>query len=386
MVTLPTTKVRSVDGVKKTHILYNTVESVKQESVSLKERGTLLMAFPNEHQLKFNHLQMCKVFDGKYREKVWSSGSTNQAHGSNSANTDNMSDATMRARRFLNKTRRNISANGSETIGFNKSKVKCYNYHKRGHFARECRAPKENRNREPVNDKYKIGEGYHADLPLYIGNFMPPKPNLVLADEEEYIFSESITSIPVVATSKVKTSESKPKSVSEPLIKDWISDSEDENDTEFKSKQRKPSFSKVEFVKSNEHVKIPREYVEKVENNKQAKYPRKNSQILEHVRHMTGNKSYLSDYEEINRGFVAFGGSTKGGKITSKGKIRTDTGCVVLSPDFKLLDKNQVLLRVPRKNNMYSVDLKNVAPLGGLTYLFAKATLDKSNLWHRRLG
>ncbi|GJW43718.1 putative ribonuclease H-like domain-containing protein, partial [Tanacetum coccineum] len=132
-----------------------------------------------------------------------------------------------------------------------------------------------------VNDKYKIGEGYHADLPLYIGNFMPPKPNLVLADEEEYIFSESITSIPVVATSKVKTSESKPKSVSEPLIKDWISDSEDENDTEFKSKQRKPSFSKVEFVKSNEHVKIPREYVEKVENNKQAKYPRKNSQILE---------------------------------------------------------------------------------------------------------
>ncbi|GJX95298.1 ribonuclease H-like domain-containing protein [Tanacetum coccineum] len=129
-----------------------------------------------------------------------------------------------------------------------------------------------------VNDKYKTGERYHAVLPPYIGNFMPLKPNLVLADEEEYAFSESITSVPAVATSKVKTSESKPKSVSEPLIEDWISDSEDENETEFKSKLRKPSFAKVEFVKSNEHVKIHRESVEKVENNKQAKHPRKNSQ------------------------------------------------------------------------------------------------------------
>ncbi|GJV91289.1 putative ribonuclease H-like domain-containing protein [Tanacetum coccineum] len=76
--------------------------------------------------------------------------------------------------------------------------------------------------------------------------------------------------------------------------------------------------------------------------------------------------------------------STKGGKITRKGKISTDTECVVLSPDFKLLD--DVLLKVPRKDNMYSVDLRNVVPQGGLTCLFAKATLDESNLWHRRLG
>ncbi|GKD29271.1 ribonuclease H-like domain-containing protein, partial [Tanacetum coccineum] len=103
-------------------------------------------------------------------------------------------------------------------------------------------------------------------------------------------------------------------------------------------------------------------------------------------RHMTGNKSYLSDYEEIDGGFVAFGGDPKGGRITGKGKISTDTECVVLSPDFKLLDENHVLLRVPRKDNMYSVDLKNIVPSGGLTYLFAKATLDESNLWHRRLG
>ncbi|GJV75048.1 putative ribonuclease H-like domain-containing protein [Tanacetum coccineum] len=135
---------------------------------------------------------------------------------------------------------------------------------------------------------------------------------------------------------------------------------------------------------------------------------------------MTGNKSYLSYYEEIDGQFVAFGGNPKGGKITGKGKIRTgkldfedvyfvkelkfnlfsvsqmcdkknsvlftDTECVILSSDFKLLDESQVLLRVTRKNNMYSVDLKNIVPSRGLTCLFAKATLDGSNLWHRRLG
>ncbi|GKD28625.1 hypothetical protein Tco_1239403 [Tanacetum coccineum] len=58
----------------------------------------------------------------------------------------------------------------------------------------------------------------------------------------------------------------------------------------------------------------------------------------------------------------------------------TDTECVVLSPDFKLTDESRVLLKVPRKDNMYSVDLKNVVPQGGLTCLFAKATSDESNL------
>ncbi|GJS91073.1 putative ribonuclease H-like domain-containing protein [Tanacetum coccineum] len=135
---------------------------------------------------------------------------------------------------------------------------------------------------------------------------------------------------------------------------------------------------------------------------------------------MTGNKSFLTDYQEIDGGFVAFGGSLKGGKITGKGKIRTSkldfedvyfvkelkfnlfsvsqmcdnknsvlftkTECLVLSLDFKLLDESQVLLKVPRYDNMYSFDLKNVVPSGGLTCLFAKATIDESYLWHRRLS
>nr|GFB31308.1 putative ribonuclease H-like domain-containing protein [Tanacetum cinerariifolium] len=137
-------------------------------------------------------------------------------------------------------------------------------------------------------------------------------------------------------------------------------------------------------------------------------------------RHMTGNMSYLSDFEELNGGYVAFGGNPKGGKIIGKGKIKTgkldfddvyfvnelkfnlfsvsqmcdkknnvlfiDTECLVLSSDFKLPDASQVLLRVPRENNMYNVNLKNIIPSGDLTCLFKKATLDESNLWHRRLG
>ncbi|GJT70597.1 hypothetical protein Tco_1029883 [Tanacetum coccineum] len=70
------------------------------------------------------------------------------------------------------------------------------------------------------NDRYKTSKGYHV-VPLpYTGNFMPPKYDLVRVDEGEYVFNESVTSIPNVVTSEAKTSVSKPKSVGEPLIED----------------------------------------------------------------------------------------------------------------------------------------------------------------------
>ncbi|GJV44061.1 putative ribonuclease H-like domain-containing protein [Tanacetum coccineum] len=488
------------------------------------------------------------------------SGSSNQAYGSNSFSTDSISDVviyyffanqsnslqlndedlqqidaddledmdlkwqmamlTMRARIFLNKNGRKMNPNGPETIGFNKSKVECYNCHKKGHFARECMAPRENRNREPAEE----GPTNFA-LMAYTSSGSSSSSSSIL--------SESVTSILDVATREAKTSVSKPKSIGEPLIEDWISDSVDENETEFKSKQRKPNFAKIEFVKSNEHVKTSKEPVKKVENKRQAKYPSKNnqspignqrnwnnlmtqklgsnfefknkacyecggfnhlikdcalyekkmvektiwnndrranhqnSQRMTHShpkgnfvpkavlmksgiktlntagqnfskaaghpqkedqgyvdsgcsRHMTGNMSYLSDFKEFDGGYVTFGGGAKGGKITGKGTLKTgkldfedvyfvkelqfnlfsvsqmcdkknsvlftDTGCFVLSPDFKLADESQVLLKVPRKNNMYSVDMKNIVPKESLTCLVAKATLDESMLWHRRLG
>ncbi|GJS00020.1 ribonuclease H-like domain-containing protein [Tanacetum coccineum] len=68
-----------------------------------------------------------------------------------------------------------------------------------------------------------------------------------------------------------------------------------------------------------------------------------------------------------------------------KNVLFTETKCLVLSSDFKLLDESQVLLRVPRKDNIYSVDLKSVVPSRDLTCLITKATIDESNTSHRRL-
>ncbi|GJR95121.1 putative ribonuclease H-like domain-containing protein [Tanacetum coccineum] len=126
------------------------------------------------------------------------------------------------------------------------------------------------------------------------------------------------------------------------------------------------------------------------------------------------------NYQDHDGGFVAFTGSSKGGRITGKGRIKTthldfkdvyfvkelkfnlfsvsqmcdkhnsvlftETECLILSPDFKLRDENQVMLKIPRKDNMYSFGLKNIVPSKGLTCLIAKATNDESNMWHRRLG
>ncbi|GKA08644.1 hypothetical protein Tco_0687975 [Tanacetum coccineum] len=112
-------------------------------------------------------------------------------------------------------------------------------------------------------------------------------------------------------------------------------------------------------------------------------------------RNMTGNMSYLTDYEEIDGGYVTFGGNPEGRKITGKGTIKTDnldfenvyfvrelkfnlfsvsqmcdkknsvlfndTECIVLSPNFKLTDESQVFTEHPRKEQyVIGVDLKNI--------------------------
>nr|GEY26959.1 hypothetical protein [Tanacetum cinerariifolium] len=79
-----------------------------------------------------------------------------------------------------------------------------------------------------VNEKSNIVEGYHAVLPPYTGNFMPPKSDLVFIDK--HVVSESVTSLPGIAKSEVKTSETTLKNVSAPIIEDWVSDSEDEDE------------------------------------------------------------------------------------------------------------------------------------------------------------
>nr|GEV37691.1 hypothetical protein [Tanacetum cinerariifolium] len=177
----------------------------------LKARGTLLMALPNNHQLKFNSHKDNRTLMGAI-EKRFGTASQNLAFVSSThtdsttdsvsaaasvyaacvklptsplPNVDSLSNAviysffasqstspqldnkdlnqidvddlkemdlrwqmamlTMRVRRFLQKIGINLGANGPTSMGFDMSKVECYNCHRKGHFARECRSPKDSR-------------------------------------------------------------------------------------------------------------------------------------------------------------------------------------------------------------------------------------------------
>ncbi|GKE29667.1 uncharacterized mitochondrial protein-like protein, partial [Tanacetum coccineum] len=99
---------------------------------------------------------------------------------------------------------------------------------------------------------------------------------------------------------------------------------------------------------------------------------------------MTGNISYLSEYEPCDVGYVSFG--HEGGKITGKVFCSLILSALYWGKDFKLDDNTHVLLRTPKQQNMYSIDLKNIVPRKNLTCLIAKAFKDESMLWHRRLG
>ncbi|GKC74413.1 hypothetical protein Tco_1120296 [Tanacetum coccineum] len=274
------------------------------------------------------------------------------------------------------------------------------------------------------NCKKGLGyEKYNAVSPPCTRNFMPPTPDLSFTDLDEFV------------------------------NKHVVSDSEEENVSQTKTEKKivKPSIAKIEFVKPKQQEKTARKTVKQIEKNRGKNVNtarpkavvnavqgnnvnvvkasacwvwKPKTKVLDHgnlqmdlqdqgvidsgcSRHMTGNMSYLTDYEEIDGGYVAFGGNPKGGKITRKGTIKTgnldfenvyfvrelkfnlfsvsqmcdkknsvlfnDTECIVLSPNFKLIDESQVLLRVPRKNNMYSVDLKNIVPKGGFNLPFCKS-------------
>nr|GEX03950.1 ribonuclease H-like domain-containing protein [Tanacetum cinerariifolium] len=223
----------------------------------------------------------------------------------------NMAMLTIRARRFLKRTGRNLGTNGTYTIGFDMSKVKCYNFHRRDHFTRECRSPRDDRNKDtprrtvpveakeehtnyalmayassgsssssgsdnenenafdvmlrhnalaelrnkfekaekerelhshesdnnmpknPENDRYKTGEGYHVVTPLYTRTFIPYKPDLVFNNALNA--SESVANVVNVKSSINKPSKDMSKTLrtDAPIIKDWISDSKDETEIGF---------------------------------------------------------------------------------------------------------------------------------------------------------
>nr|GEX69298.1 hypothetical protein [Tanacetum cinerariifolium] len=178
-----------------------TAEQRLARKNELKAHGTLLMALNDKHQLKFNSHKDAKTLIeaiekrfglDQIHDRLQKLVSQLEIHGvslsqedfnlkflhslpfdwkthtlisqSTSPQLDNedlkqidvddleemdlrwqMAILTMRARRFLQKTGRNLGANGTASMGFDMSKVECYNYHRNGYFARECRSPKDSR-------------------------------------------------------------------------------------------------------------------------------------------------------------------------------------------------------------------------------------------------
>ncbi|GJR39469.1 ribonuclease H-like domain-containing protein [Tanacetum coccineum] len=302
-----------------------------------------------------------------------------QATAVNSTTIDNLSDAVICA--FF-ESQSNIShldnedlnngkfiVNGTETIGFDKSKVECYNCYKKGHFARECMAPRNQENRYKENtrsvpvetttsnaliscdglgdydwslefvearllvykknksvyeedikflklenfenssknlnklldcqivDKCKIGLGYNAVPPPYIGNFLPPKHDLSLSGIEKFV-NEPIVSEP---------------SIKKPVV----SDSEEEDVPQAKKEKKtvKSRFAKIEFVKSKEQVKFPRKTVNHGNQNRLSTHsPRGNQR--------NWNNIILI---KINGGYVAFGG-TKAYEDACKSRMKIIPG------------------------------------------------------------
>nr|GEW37852.1 hypothetical protein [Tanacetum cinerariifolium] len=350
-----------------------------------------------------------------------------------------MAMLTMRARRFLQKTGRNLGANRPTSMGFDMSKVECYNCHRKGHFTRECRSPKDLRRNgsydwsfqaeeEPTNyalmaflsssssfdnesdeswppsslyDRFQSSDGYHV-VPLpCTGTFMPPKPDLVFnntpngveTDHSAFTIKLSPTKpdqdflnqskpVPIIAVRPVsiavpKFRVTRPRHA-KPVVTKFNSPTKHPINCSqsLKTSSSPPRVTAIKALVGNPHHAL------------------KDKGVID-KRNMTGNMSYLSDFEELNGGYVAFRGNPKGGKISGKGKIKTgnldfddvyfvkelkfnlfsvsqmckkknsvlftDTECLVLSPDFKMPDESQVLLRVPRENNMYNAKAVNIA-------------------------
>nr|GFA03647.1 ribonuclease H-like domain-containing protein [Tanacetum cinerariifolium] len=254
----------------------------------------------------------------------------------------------------------------------------------------------------PVNDRF--ADRMHAVPSLMTGNYIPSGPDLeidyskftygpkqTLADESDskpskYASCESVSSVET-STFMPEPVENASKVVCEPNV--WTD---------------APIIEEYKLDSDNDSV-----------SNDDPHRALKDKEVVDSgcSRHMTGNKSHLADYQEVKGGSVAFGGSNR--RITDKGKIKTgkldfedvyyveelkyynlfsvsqmcdkknkvlftDTDCLVLSPDFKLPDENQVLLKIPRQHIMYSFNLKNIDPFRDLACLFTKASIDESNV------
>ncbi|GJU54494.1 uncharacterized mitochondrial protein-like protein [Tanacetum coccineum] len=246
------------------------------------------------------------------------STTSTQVNAANSTNIDNLSDAVIctffasqpNSPQLVHEDLQQIhpddmklTVNSNKTIGFDKSKVECYNCHKMGHFAREYRAPS--------NQDNKNKESSRRSVPMETSTFIALVSCDGLggydwSDQAENPNNEFVNE-PVVENSKAMASREEPKVVRKyddaSSIEEWfvqMMGKEDVSQPKIKKKTVRHSIVKKEF--GNPQMDLHDQGV--IDSG--------------FSRHMTGNMSYLTYYEEIDGGYVAFGGNPKGGKITRK--------------------------------------------------------------------
>nr|GFA10075.1 hypothetical protein [Tanacetum cinerariifolium] len=168
----------------------------------------------------------------------------------------NMALLSMRADKFWKRTRKKISIQGSDVAGFDKSKIECFNYHKMGHFARECMAPRSQDRGRRDNFRQRSKAKEQALKSLMTGlpkctddtvtDYSRPSPTLESTSEEDQNRNPSV--------SKNVASPITPK----PFIK-FVNpkDSQSESKTDKKETPKKPPVKYAEqFRKSNKKPNV----------------------------------------------------------------------------------------------------------------------------------
>nr|GEV88886.1 hypothetical protein [Tanacetum cinerariifolium] len=179
----------------------------------------------------------------------------------------------------------------------------------------------------PIYDRYQSGDVYHAVPPSYTGTFMPPKPDLIFHDVPNV--NETAHTAFNVELSPTKLEKALPVTAAVPPP--YVTRPRQARTIVTKPHSpprrhinRIPSPNASTFSPKVTASKAP--MVNDVKGNwGNPQHALKEKGVIDSgcSRHMTGNMSYLSDFEELNGGYVAFGGNPKCGKISGKGSSPT---------------------------------------------------------------
>ncbi|GJS36426.1 hypothetical protein Tco_0534808 [Tanacetum coccineum] len=314
-------KTKLVEGVK-TILPPTTIEEKAQKRLEMKARSTLMMGIPNEHQLKFNLIKDPKSLLEAVEKRFGGNAATKKTHRNllkrhqpsslQLANEDlqplhpddleemdlrwQMAMLTMRARRFLKNTGRKLTVND----GLSEERPTNYALMGYSSSSSDSKVSNDSTCSKSCLEIVEVHKSHNEQLLKDL-----KKSQLM----EEFI-NEPVVIKPVVENSKAKTSEAKPKVVRKnndaPIIKDLVSDSEEEDvhQAKIKKKTVKSSFAKIKFVKPKQQEKTARKTGNYVEQNRQNTHaPRGNKRNWNNMM----SQRLESNFEMFNKACYVYG-------------------------------------------------------------------------------